>query len=44
LKKSGYLVLGPAEKIRIVSEIFEPIFESGLFFYKKAEKPREDLM
>ncbi len=44
LKKSGYLVLGPAEKIRIVSEIFEPIFESGMFFYKKSEKPRDELL
>jgi chemotaxis protein methyltransferase CheR len=44
LKKSGYLVLGPAEKIRIVSEIFEPIFESGMFFYKKIEKSRDELI
>jgi chemotaxis protein methyltransferase CheR len=44
LKKSGYLVLGPAEKIRIVSEIFEPIFESGMFFYKKMEKSRDELI
>jgi len=43
LKKSGFLVLGPAEKIRIVSEIFEPVFESGMFFYRKTEKTRDDL-
>jgi chemotaxis protein methyltransferase CheR len=43
LKKSGFLVLGPAERIRIVSEIFEPVFESGMFFYRKTEKTRDDL-
>jgi chemotaxis protein methyltransferase CheR len=43
LKKSGFLVLGPAERIRIVSEIFEPVFESGMFFYRKMEKTRDEL-
>jgi chemotaxis protein methyltransferase CheR len=43
LKKGGFLVLGPAERISIISLIFEPLFESGMFFYKKVEKSKEFL-
>lgn len=43
LKKGGFLVLGPAERISIISLIFEPLFESGMFFYKKVEKSGEFL-
>ncbi|GBD03116.1 Chemotaxis protein methyltransferase Cher2 [bacterium HR19] len=43
LKKGGFLVLGPAERISIISLIFEPLFDSGMFFYKKVEKSGEFL-
>lgn len=37
LEEGGYLVLGPAERISVISEIFEPIFEGNMFFYRKME-------
>lgn len=37
LNKGGYLVLGPAERIPVVTEIFEPVFEGNMFFYKKID-------
>ncbi len=40
-KKGGYLVLGPAEKIPIITAIFEPEFINNMFFYKKPEKEEE---
>lgn len=37
LNKNGYLVLGPAERISAVTEIFEPVFEGNMFFYRKSD-------
>ncbi|MCS7213057.1 MAG: protein-glutamate O-methyltransferase CheR [Candidatus Calescibacterium sp.] len=37
LNKGGYLVLGPAERISVITEIFEPIFEGNMFFYKRTD-------
>lgn len=36
LNTNGYLVLGPAERISVITEIFEPIFEGNMFFYRKS--------
>jgi len=44
IKKGGYLVLGPAERIQIVTAIFEPVFINNMFFYKKPEKEEENLL
>ncbi len=41
LNDGGFLVLGPAERIRAITAIFEPIFMDGLFFYKKQDKLSE---
>lgn len=37
LYKEGYLVLGPPERISVITEIFEPVFDSNMFFYKKID-------
>ncbi len=37
LNRNGYLVLGPAERISVITEIFEPVFEGNMFFYRKSD-------